>query len=83
MVWFGETLPTEAWAQAEQACAACDVLLVVGTSAVVYPAAGLISLAKSAGARIVIVNTQPSEASALADFELLGKAGEIVPKLLG
>ena len=55
----------------------------VGTSAAVYPAAGLIGLAKSAGARIVIVNTQPSEASALADFELLGKAGEIVPKLLG
>ncbi len=83
VVWFGETLPTEAWAQAEQACAACDVLLVVGTSAAVYPAAGLIGLAKSAGARIVIVNTQPSEASALADFELLGKAGDIVPKLLG
>lgn len=58
------------------------ILLVVGTSAAVYPAAGLISLAKAAGSKIVIVNTQPSDASALADIELLGPAGEIVPRIL-
>ena len=82
VVWFGEALPPEAWAGAEGACRDCDVLLVIGTSAVVYPAAGLIGVAKAAGARIIVVNTQPSEASALADVELLGPAGEIVPQLL-
>ncbi len=82
VVWFGEALPAGAWASAERVCATCEVLLVVGTSAVVYPAAGLIGLAKAAGARIIVVNTEASEASALADVELLGKAGEIVPALL-
>lgn len=82
VVWFGEALPAEAWDIAEGACRDCDVLLVIGTSAVVYPAAGLIGVAKAAGARIIVVNTQPSEASPLADVELLGPAGEIVPQLL-
>lgn len=81
VVWFGESLPPEAWQQAEDACAECDALLVIGTSAEVYPAAGLIGLAKAGGARIIIVNTEPSEASHLADVELIGKAGEIVPEL--
>ena len=82
VVWFGESLPTDAWDKAERACSDCDVLLVIGTSAAVYPAAGLIALAKSAGAKIIIVNTQTSDASHLADFELLGKASEVVPQLL-
>ena len=81
VVWFGESLPAESWQRAEDACAACDALLVIGTSAEVYPAAGLIGLAKSGGARIIIVNTEPSGASHLADVELIGKAGEIVPVL--
>ena len=82
VVWFGEPLPADAWNTAEQACRRCDVLLVVGTSAAVYPAAGLIGTARNAGARIINVNTQPSEASAVADIELLGPAGEILPKML-
>ncbi len=82
VVWFGEAMPPEAWDAAERACRACDVLLVIGTSAVVYPAAGLIGIAKAGGARIIVVNTQSSEASPLADIELLGPAGEIVPQLL-
>ena len=82
VVWFGEPLPPDAWDAAEQACRDCDVLIVIGTSAVVYPAAGLIGVAKAAGARIIVVNTQPSEASPLAEVELLGPAGEIVPQLL-
>ena len=82
VVWFGEMLPTEAWTTAQRWCTDCDLLLVVGTSAVVYPAAGLIALAREAGARIIIVNTMPSDASALADVELLGRAGDILPQLL-
>lgn len=82
VVWFGEMLPADAWQRAEAACRSCEVLLVIGTSGVVYPAAGLVMLAKSAGARIIIVNTEPSGASELADVELLGRAGEIIPRLL-
>jgi NAD-dependent deacetylase len=82
VVWFGEALPAEAWQAAERDCAEADVMLVIGTSAIVYPAAGLISLARSYGAKIIIVNKEPSEASEIADIELLGKAGEIVPQLL-
>jgi NAD-dependent deacetylase len=68
--------------EAEHHCRSCEVLLVIGTSAEVYPACGLIDLAKRGGAKIIIVNTQPSEASRLADVELIGKAGEILPDLL-
>lgn len=82
VVWFGESLPMDAWHAAEQACTSCDVLLVIGTSAVVYPAAGLISVAKSGSAKVIIVNTTASDASDLADVELIGPAGELVPKLL-
>lgn len=82
VVWFGETLPARPWQDAEQACVKCEVLLAVGTSAAVYPAAGLIALAQAAGAKVIIVNTARSDASALADIELTGPAGEIVPRLL-
>ena len=82
VVWFGEMLPPLAWESAERACASCDLMLVIGTSAVVHPAAGLIYIAKRGGARIIIVNTHPSAASRLADIELIGPAGEIVPQLL-
>jgi NAD-dependent deacetylase len=82
VVWFGEALPSDAWEAAQRACGRCDALLVIGTSAVVYPAAGLIGLAKSSGSAVIIVNTEPSGASSIADVELLGKAGELVPRLL-
>jgi len=82
VVWFGEALPTDEWSRAEQACTSCDLLLVVGTSAVVYPAAGLVSVAKSTGATIVVVNTEPSGASHLADVEITGTAGDVIPRLL-
>ncbi len=82
IVWFGEMLPERDWMRAQISIAAADVLLVVGTSAGVYPAAGLITLARDGGARIVIVNTEPSAASFLADVEVIGPAGEVLPELL-
>ena len=66
---------------------ACDVLLVVGTSAVVYPAAWLIPIARGdgevqAGAGTVIeVNLTPTEASRLADVGLYGPSGQMLPRL--
>lgn len=83
VVWFGEGLVMETWARAEEACTTARTLLVVGTSAVVYPAASLIDLARSAGAAIIVVNPEPSGASALADIELAGSADEVLPSILG
>lgn len=82
VVWFGEMLPADAWDAAERACSTCDALLVIGTSAEVYPAAGLIGLAKTSGAVVIVINTQPSDASVIADLELIGPAGEVLPRLL-
>lgn len=83
VVWFGEGLDGQTWQRAESACASCDVLLVVGTGATVYPAAGLIHLAHHNGASIIVINTNQSEASDLAHVELLGSAHEVLPPLLG
>lgn len=82
VVWFGEGLPQNVWLSAEDATFRCDVFLVIGTSAVVYPAAGLIDLARSAGAKVIEVNTERTAMSAYVDCALTGPAGEILPKLL-
>lgn len=82
VVWFGESLPTRSWASAQQHCEQADCLLVVGTSAEVYPAASLIHYAKRHGASVIVVNTQPSGASGMADIELIGPAGSLLPALL-
>jgi len=82
VVWFGEALPPGAWEAAEQAVREAEVLLVVGTSAVVYPAAGLIPLAQACGARVIEVNPQETPMSARLDCSLRGPAGEILPALI-
>lgn len=82
VVWFGEPLPDTAWSQAEQAVTQAELLLVIGTSAVVYPAAGLAWTARQAGARVVEINPEETAVSAQADASLRGKAGEILPQLL-
>ena len=82
VVWFGEPLG-EVWAEAEHAARRANVLLVVGTSAVVYPAAGLAPIAKSAGARVIEINPEETPLSAHVDLSLRGLAGEILPRLIG
>lgn len=82
VVWFGETLPPEAWERAEEATRAAGVFLVVGTSAVVYPAAGLIPLAKSCGARVIECNMEETPFSAGLDKSFRGAAGELLPQLI-
>lgn len=82
VVWFGEDLPREALEAAEEASEACDLFLSIGTSAVVYPAAGLIHLARGRGARTAEVNLEPTPISDLADWSVLGKSGEVLPELL-
>ena len=82
VVWFGEGLDMDIWNQAETACSECEVLLVAGTAAAVYPAAGLIELARRRGAGIIVVNTNRSEASDAADVEVIGSVEDVLPQLL-
>lgn len=82
VVWFGENLPADALAAAESAVRGCDLLLVVGTSGVVYPAAGLVLQAHQRGARVVIVNPEPTELDPVADRVLRERAAQCLPLLL-
>ena len=79
VVWFGEYLPEDQFLGGEKAASECDIFFVVGTSAVVYPAAGLVSVAESSRAVIVEVNIDKTALSYLADYSFYGKAGEILP----
>ena len=82
VVWFGEPLPAEAWERAQKATREAEVLLVVGTSATVYPAAGLVPLAMSAGARVIECNVEETPFSSGLDRSLRGRAGELLPQLI-
>jgi NAD-dependent deacetylase len=82
VVWFDEPLPEGVWEQAEEAAARCDCFLVVGTSAVVYPAAGLIEVARDRGAAVIEVNLEATAASVRAGVRLYGPSGQLLPQLL-
>lgn len=82
VVWFGEMLPAAVLAAAELAAQRCQLMLVVGTSGAVWPAAGLASLAREAGARVVVINPQPSELDQVAHWVLRGTAATLLPALL-
>jgi len=79
VVLFGEYLPAGVFEAAATAAADADLFFVVGTSAVVRPAADLPALAATRGAFVVEVNPEPSEIAEWADAVLVGKAGEILP----
>ena len=83
VVWFGESMPDGMMKEAEHAAAAAAVFLVIGTSAVVHPAASLVPYAKQAGAKVIEINTEPSAVSNMVDCALQGPAGEILPQLVG
>ena len=82
VVWFGEPLPDGMMKEAEHAAAQAQVFLVIGTSAVVHPAASLVPYAKQAGAKVIEINTEPSAVSNMVDCSLQGPAGELLPQLL-
>ena len=81
IVWFGESLPSDAIQSSYQAVENCDLMLVVGTSAVVQPAALLPGIAKNSGAFVIEVNAEETPVSSLADDSYIGKAGVILPLL--
>jgi NAD-dependent deacetylase len=68
--------------EAEHAAASAEVFLVIGTSAVVYPAAGLVPYARQSGAKVIEINPEATPFSAMVDCALQAPAGELLPKLL-
>ena len=82
VVWFHELLPSGIWGQAKEAIRHCDLLISIGTSAVVYPAAVLPFEAAERGATVIHVNPEVTDLDAVATFNLHGKAAEIMPRLL-
>lgn len=82
VVWFGEYLPQDQFSGGERSSTEADIFFIVGTSAVVYPAAGLIQLAKSSRAYLVEINIEKTEISYFVDKSFSGSAAEILPQVL-
>jgi NAD-dependent deacetylase len=82
VVWFGEALPIEAFAQASEAARSCDLFFSVGTSSLVQPAASLPFEALRAGAVLVEVNPSDTPLTRHAHYALRGRAGEVLPALV-
>jgi len=79
---FGQGLVAEDLARADRAAQGCDLLLAVGSTLGVYPIAGMVPVAKQCGARVVIVNGEPTEMDGIADAVLRGSISEILPRIL-
>jgi NAD-dependent deacetylase len=79
---FGQSLVPEDLRRAELAARRCDLMLAVGTKLSVWPVAGVVPVAKDAGARVVILNAEPTEMDGLADAILQGSISEILPRLV-
>lgn len=80
---FGQMMPERAMRRAEEETLACDLFLAVGSSLVVYPAAGFPVMAKRKGARLVIINRDPTEVDGLADLVLNLEIGETLGEAVG
>ena len=83
VVWFGEELPAGEMARAAEAAAQAALFLVIGTSALVYPAASLPEIARRRGAYLVEINIEPTPLSPMAHEVIQGKAAQVLPALLG
>jgi len=82
IVWFGASLDPKNLRRCSGALQSCDLFLVIGTSGVVYPAAGFAAVAKEAGATVVEINLDETPQSDLVDISLRGRAKDLVPQLL-
>ena len=79
---FGQGLVPEDLRRSERAAARCDLMLAVGTKLSVFPIAGVVPVAKRAGARVVIINAEPTDMDELADAVLRGPIGSLLPPLV-
>ena len=82
VVWFGEAIAPQTLEAATAASADCDVFLSIGTSSVVWPAAGLAAAASENGAVVIEINTDVTPQSRQSHFCLQGKSGEVLPELI-
>ena len=82
VVWFGEAIPEDALNDSFAAAADCDVFLSVGTSSLVYPAAGLAEIAREAGAVLAEINPEPTDLADSASFSIAANAGAALPELV-
>ena len=82
VVWFGEGLPDTIWEEAVSSTREADLFFVIGTSAVVHPAAGLVYLAKSSGAKVVEINVDDTPVSSTVDLSWRAPAAVALPSLL-
>jgi len=82
VVWFGEAIPPGPMRLADAAAGDCDVFLSIGTSSLVYPAAGLAEIALRRGVPVIEVNPNPTDLSRIADVVLRGPAGRMLPDLV-
>jgi NAD-dependent deacetylase len=80
-VSFGQAMPDAAMRKARELTLGCDLFLAIGSSLVVYPAAGFPVLAKRNGARLVIINREPTDLDSLADLVIPGEIGEVLAPL--
>ena len=80
---FGQALIPEVIDRAMQVSEQCDLMLAVGSTLSVYPAAACVPIAAAAGATVIIVNGQPTEMDHLADHLLRGQIGELLPAIVG
>lgn len=81
VVWFGEQLPEIAWENAVVASQACDLFLLIGTSGLVWPASNLPYKVKQKNIPVVQINSDRTDFDSSATYNLLGRAGEILPQL--
>jgi NAD-dependent deacetylase len=80
---FGQSLISEVLSRAAAAAQTCDVMLSIGTSLQVYPVAGLVPSAKAAGARVIIMNAQPTPFDAIADAVFSDSISDVLPRICG
>jgi NAD-dependent deacetylase len=82
-VFFGELIPTGHLSRSQAVAARCQVMLVIGTSAMVQPAAYLPVIAKGAGATVIEINPDPTPLTgSISDYLIMGRAGEITEKIV-
>jgi NAD-dependent deacetylase len=81
VILFGEAMPMKAVYAAQDKAEYCDLCIVIGTSALVYPAAELPLIAKSSGAKIIEINPEETGLTAVADISIRGKAAEVVSQV--
>jgi NAD-dependent deacetylase len=82
VVWFGEAIPEQALNLSFAAAQDCDMFLSIGTSSLVYPAAGLAEVAKDAGATVAEINPNPTGLATMFDYAIADKAGSVLPAIV-